>query len=196
MYPHIKIYLLALSLLTVGLTINSHAEAGETLLPVAEHPDACAMGRAATMPCTRWYSLANKPDPDACLDRPGQQPCRRWFVAPKPPELIAMRDVYFNTDSSKIRPSSYPTLNREAAKIKKQRQAKVEIIGNTDSTGPKAYNQKLSEARANAVMEYFIQQGISPSRLATTGVGDNNPVADNSTPAGRAQNRRTEMILE
>jgi OOP family OmpA-OmpF porin len=64
------------------------------------------------------------------------------------------------------------------------------IEGHTDSNGADAYNQRLSEQRAKAVRDYMVSMGIDPARLEAKGYGESQPVADNATPEGRAQNRR------
>ena len=69
----------------------------------------------------------------------------------------------------------------------------ITIVGYTDSLGDPVYNQKLSEDRANAVMQYFIQKGIAADRMKALGKGKSLPIADNKTDAGRAQNRRVEI---
>ena len=66
-------------------------------------------------------------------------------------------------------------------------------IGHTDSIGTEAYNQRLSERRANAVKAYLVSKGIESDRVATEGKGELQPVASNKTKAGRAQNRRVEI---
>jgi OOP family OmpA-OmpF porin len=70
---------------------------------------------------------------------------------------------------------------------------RVEVGGHTDSTGPEAYNLGLSERRAGSVADYLSANGIDASRLTVVGFGEANPVADNGTRDGRAQNRRTEL---
>jgi OOP family OmpA-OmpF porin len=70
---------------------------------------------------------------------------------------------------------------------------KVEIIGHTDSTGPEAYNQQLSERRAQSAAKYLSEQGIASDRISVSGRGESEPVASNATRAGRAQNRRVEI---
>lgn len=69
------------------------------------------------------------------------------------------------------------------------------VVGHTDSTGSEDYNQTLSERRANSVATYLAQQGISPSRMQISGMGESQPVASNATEAGRQQNRRVEIAL-
>jgi len=79
--------------------------------------------------------------------------------------------------------------------MKRTPSIKLEVRGHTDSSGGTAYNQKLSERRADAVTEYMIKQGISPERLKSAGFGEEKPVAGNKTPAGRKKNRRTEFFV-
>jgi outer membrane protein OmpA-like peptidoglycan-associated protein len=71
----------------------------------------------------------------------------------------------------------------------------ITVIGHTDSTGSDAYNQRLSERRADAVRERLVANGVSAGQLATVGRGSLEPRADNDTPEGRAANRRVEMVL-
>ena len=71
----------------------------------------------------------------------------------------------------------------------------VAIEGHTDSVGSDDYNQQLSERRAQAVRDYFIQQGISSANVEAHGYGKTEPIATNDTPEGRQQNRRVELIL-
>ena len=73
--------------------------------------------------------------------------------------------------------------------------SRVAITGYTDSSGPAAYNLKLSEMRAQAVKDYLISAGIEEARHTATGLGENNPVADNSTHEGREKNRRVEVVI-
>ncbi len=70
---------------------------------------------------------------------------------------------------------------------------KIEISGHTDNTGSAATNTRLSQARADAVRTYLASKGVSPDRMVTRGYGPTQPVAPNTTAAGRAQNRRVEL---
>jgi outer membrane protein OmpA-like peptidoglycan-associated protein len=70
---------------------------------------------------------------------------------------------------------------------------KVEIAGHTDWTGSDAYNLKLSNARADAVMQYLISKGVKADNLTARGYGETQPIADNNTDEGRAKNRRVEL---
>lgn len=194
----IKIILVVISVCAWGMLESVYAGSWDTELPLIENPQACDMGRAAeSAPCSRWYFMTEKEKPDACLDRPGERPCRRWFsVPPSEPvvEPIVLRDVHFDFDSAHIKPESLHNLDDDVEALKKS-DAKVVIVGHTDDIGTDQYNEELSKKRAESVMQYFIQQGISPSRMAAEGRGDTQPVATNETEQGRAENRRTELYM-
>ena len=83
-----------------------------------------------------------------------------------------------------------------AARALKEDGRSITIIGHTDSAGSDAANQKLSEARAEAVRTYLVSQGIPADHVKSEGAGESQPVADNKTPEGRANNRRVEIILQ
>ena len=71
----------------------------------------------------------------------------------------------------------------------------MQVEGYTDSTGGDDLNQKLSEARANTTRDFLVKQGVSPDNITAAGYGKSNPVADNTTTAGRAQNRRVNLVV-
>ncbi len=108
---------------------------------------------------------------------------------------IVVENIYFEFDRAYLRRESIKTLDSIVAQLKKNPRIKLEIHGHTDNIGTKEYNQKLSEKRANAVMEYLIKNGISPERLKAIGFGEAKPIADNSTEEGRSRNRRTEFLI-
>jgi outer membrane protein OmpA-like peptidoglycan-associated protein len=103
--------------------------------------------------------------------------------------------ITFGFDSYALRSNSYTVLNRVADTLNEFNQTIVEVAGHTDSVGAAAYNQKLSEQRAQAVANYLTSRGVNGQRLMITGAGANHPVASNSTEAGRAENRRVEITL-
>ncbi|MEX2524396.1 MAG: OmpA family protein [Gammaproteobacteria bacterium] len=113
-----------------------------------------------------------------------------------PDVLLVLTGVNFKHDSSVIEPASAQILNRAVEALKKANSVNVRIVGHTDSSGTNAYNRKLSQRRADAVRDYLIQHGINGSRLTTEGMGEERPVASNSTKEGRFENRRVEFHVD
>lgn len=100
----------------------------------------------------------------------------------------------FDFDSAKLKPEMEAALDDVAARIAASTgDETLSIIGHTDSTGPEAYNQGLSERRAQSVVDYLAAQGVSLDRMTASGMGESDPIADNSTREGRARNRRVEI---
>jgi outer membrane protein OmpA-like peptidoglycan-associated protein len=104
-------------------------------------------------------------------------------------------DVSFDIGSAAIKPNMRSVLDPFAASLRDDPNARLTIIGHTDSTGSPAINDPLSLQRAQSVREYLGARGVSTSRIVIEGRGEREPVADNSTDAGRARNRRVEMFL-
>jgi outer membrane protein OmpA-like peptidoglycan-associated protein len=103
--------------------------------------------------------------------------------------------VLFDFDSSELKPEASEILD-EVVEVLRLLPAEIaEIRGHTDDQGTAEYNARLSADRADAVRDYLVDAGIDASRLSTEGVGFDEPVASNDTEAGRAQNRRVEIIL-
>jgi OOP family OmpA-OmpF porin len=103
------------------------------------------------------------------------------------------KGVQFETNSADLKASSYPVLNEIAEGLKAQPSIKVEVQGHTDSTGKAEYNQRLSERRAQSVVNYLVSKGIAAERLIPKGYGLTRPIASNNTAEGRARNRRVEL---
>lgn len=101
----------------------------------------------------------------------------------------------FEFDSATLTDSVSERLDNFVNFLNEYPQAQVEITGYTDSSGPAAYNQKLSERRAQAVADYLVAAGIDADRFTVKGMGEENPVADNSTHEGREKNRRVEVVV-
>jgi len=102
-------------------------------------------------------------------------------------------DAFFDFDRAVLRPEGRASLDNLVAQIAPINLEVIIAVGHTDSTGPAAHNQRLSERRAEAVKAYLVSKGISADRIYTEGRGETQPVADNRTREGRAQNRRVEI---
>jgi outer membrane protein OmpA-like peptidoglycan-associated protein len=103
--------------------------------------------------------------------------------------------ILFDYDSDKIKPQTAKNLDEMAQTLNKYADTKIMIDGYTDATGTEAYNQKLSERRAEAVRGYLRNKNVGRDRMDTKGFGETNPVADNGTEAGREKNRRVEVAI-
>jgi len=116
---------------------------------------------------------------------------------PPPPDpcagRIVLRGVTFAFDSAEITGASMATLDVAAETLRECPNVRTEVEGHTDSVGSEVYNQALSQRRAESVASYLINHGVSSSRLEAKGLGESNPIADNSTEDGRALNRRVEL---
>ena len=104
-------------------------------------------------------------------------------------------DFLFSVNSSTLLPGAYDELERVAQVLNQYPQTTMRIAGHTDSTGSEAYNQKLSERRALSVKNALVDMKVDPARMTTIGYGKSRPIADNSTEAGRQQNRRVEIRI-
>jgi len=141
------------------------------------------------------YALAPHPAPPPPPHPPPPPPPP---PAPPPPPPVAqklvLRGVHFDFDKAKIRPGDAAVLDEAAATLKQNPNVTVNVNGYTDAIGTEAYYLRLSERRANAVVNYLEQQGIPASQLIPHGYGKTNFVASNDTAEGRAQNRRVELV--
>jgi OOP family OmpA-OmpF porin len=115
-------------------------------------------------------------------------------VAPAPmAKTIVLRGINFDFDKANIKPEFTPVLDQGVEILKENPDVKVIIKGYTDSTGAAEYNQKLSERRAQAVLDYFASKGIAKNRMEAVGYGMKDPIGNNKTKDGRALNRRVEL---
>jgi len=129
--------------------------------------------------------------PDLCPDTPrgdrvNAQGCSL-------PGTLVLNGVRFDNDQATLKSGSTAILDEAVAIMKRYPGFAVEIAGHTDSVGNDQYNQELSQRRAVTVMEYFVQQGVTADRMTARGYGETEPLADNATPEGRAENRRVEL---
>jgi outer membrane protein OmpA-like peptidoglycan-associated protein len=106
---------------------------------------------------------------------------------------MVLNNIFFETNKATIKPESEGELELLANLLIENPTIRLEISGHTDNVGSYRANQKLSEARAKSVVEYLVAKGVGSSRLEYKGYAFNQPVADNNTPEGRAQNRRVEF---
>ncbi len=106
---------------------------------------------------------------------------------------VVLNNIFFDFNSAKLRPESYPELRRFAEFVKQNPNLVFEISGHTDSIGSEQYNKKLSYERAKAVRDYLISLGCNPEQLRIAGYGYSKPIASNKTEEGRSKNRRVEF---
>ncbi|MGA7298572.1 MAG: OmpA family protein [Rhodanobacteraceae bacterium] len=128
-----------------------------------------------------------------------------FLASIKPPQASAMKtaldrdghialDIHFDFDKATLRPDSQPVIAQVEALLKDNSDLKLSIQGNTDNVGDHDYNVKLSQRRAASVVTTLVEGGIAADRLTSAGNGPDKPVADNDTTAGRAKNRRVELV--
>ena len=104
-------------------------------------------------------------------------------------------NITFDTDQDAIKSNFYDTLNSVAIVLAEFDKTHVEVDGHTDADGSNTYNEELSQRRASSVAEYLTSQQLNPRRFSVQGLGESQPIASNSTPAGKAQNRRVEIQI-
>jgi outer membrane protein OmpA-like peptidoglycan-associated protein len=106
---------------------------------------------------------------------------------------IVLKNIFFGTNQAELKPESIIELDKVVELLAENPTLRIEIDGHTDATGTAAANMALSNNRAKAVVNYLLSKGVALRRLVAKGFGSTQPVADNNTEAGRAQNRRTEL---
>lgn len=104
--------------------------------------------------------------------------------------------VSFDTNSYAVKPTFRGVLDNLSQTLNKYPELNAHIVGHTDNVGSAAYNQTLSQERATSVLNYLADQGVNRTRMSAEGRGLTQPIADNATEAGRAQNRRVEIYLK
>ncbi len=156
--------------------------------------EAIAMAKEAT-------KKANALCPSKPLPPPAPEPKPAPAPPPPPPPAPKVIDrmtleVNFDFDKSNIRKEDKAKLQEAVDFVKKYPGAKVRLEGHTDSIGTEAYNQKLSERRAESVKNYLVKEGaVDESNITSMGYGEKKPVADNKTKEGRLKNRRVEILI-
>jgi len=110
-------------------------------------------------------------------------------------KLTLANEVSFDVNSATVKPAFKPSLGK-VAEVLQRYDTRVTIVGHTDSSGAESYNQQLSERRAQAVLDELVRLGVPYPRLSAVGRGEYEPRADNTSAAGRAQNRRVEILVQ
>jgi outer membrane protein OmpA-like peptidoglycan-associated protein len=127
-------------------------------------------------------------DEDGCPDK------KQTKKAPPLPKHQVVKGVSFKSGSVQMTFDSYQHLDPIIAIMKKYPEVEIEVRGHTDSVGSYEQNMRLSKLRAEAVRQHFLAQGIAATRVRAVGFGPSSPIADNRTAAGRARNRRIEIV--
>lgn len=187
--------------LILGISLSSYAQGAESFTP--GHPQ-CSPKVALTPvvvaePAPKAVPAAVDGDADGdgvvnskdeCPDTP-----HGYKVDPKGCPVSVTLHLHFAFDSSVIPVSDYPEVEKLAKIMKENPPAKAIIVGHTDSIGTDAYNQGLSERRSKSFGAKLVENGIEADRIITSGKGEKEPIASNSTKEGRADNRRIEVKL-
>lgn len=116
--------------------------------------------------------------------------------APAVEKISLKADAHFDFDKSDLKAGDKKELDAAAAKIKAMKVESITVTGHTDNVGTDAYNQKLSERRAEAVKKYLVGKGVNAGQIQAQGKGESQPVADNKTADGRAKNRRVDIEIK
>jgi outer membrane protein OmpA-like peptidoglycan-associated protein len=157
--------------------------------------------------CTCKTDPSCCPKPAVAPPPPPPEPARIVAPAPVPPPPPAPRpviiekgrqtlNVEFDFDKSTIKKGYYNDIDGLVKVMKDYPDLNVVIEGHTDITGTDAYNNKLSQQRANAVMKYMVENGINANRIKAQGFGKSKPIASNKTKEGRQKNRRVEAAVD
>lgn len=110
-------------------------------------------------------------------------------------KIVLLKDIFFDHDKVELLPRSFIELNKLKQLFLDNPNLQIEIRGHTDNVGEDLYNLSLSQRRAKAVAEYLFKQGIDRNRIRYVGFGSEQPVAENTTPTGRQNNRRVEFMI-
>lgn len=130
--------------------------------------------------------------PEGCEAAPPKpEPPKPQPPKPQPPKVLTLNaDANFDFDKADLKPAGKANLDQFMASLAGSKVSGITVVGHTDSVGTDAYNQKLSERRAASVGNYLVSKGVPAAAIQASGRGESEPVASNSTAAGRAANRR------
>jgi OOP family OmpA-OmpF porin len=205
--------------LVLGIGVSSYAQTEQTTVPYSynnenktmnvqaiqfapTHPASCAEKKPAPIAEAPKPKAVIKPEKDSdgdgvvdskdeCPDTP-----HGYKVDPKGCPVSVTLRLHFAFDSSVIPVKDYPEVEKLAKVMKENPPAKAIIVGHTDAVGTDAYNQKLSERRAQSLSKKLTENGIEANRISASGKGEKEPVVSNATRDGRAKNRRIEVNLQ
>jgi len=164
--------------------------------PSNEKSQAYTSGRYDKVTAYYFLQPGNRPD-----IKPRPRPVASTSAqAPEPPPanmkmVLDVSDILFDFDKWVLRANVVPELDEWAGYLNRNPSITADIYGHADSTGPSAYNQGLSEKRAQAVVNYLVAKGVERSRLTAKGFGESQPIAPNTNKEGRQKNRRVELKL-
>lgn len=151
----------------------------------------------APPPAAPAVAEAPAPPPAPQPAPPPPPPAPPQPAPPQPVTKVFEAVTLFDFNKAILKPQGKERIRkyREEAKARLASVEKIKITGYTDSIGSEAYNKKLSLRRADAVRNHLVKLGVDPNKMEVTGMGKSNPVASNKTKAGRAKNRRVEVVL-
>jgi outer membrane protein OmpA-like peptidoglycan-associated protein len=137
---------------------------------------------------------------DRCPNEPGPEseggcPKKFEYINVTAEKIELRQAIFFQTAKSVIMPRSYSLLDEVVVALAGRPNMQVRIEGHTDSRGGRAYNLRLSQARAESVKAYLVGKGISSDRMDAKGYGPDQPIDNNKTAAGRERNRRVEFMI-
>jgi len=157
----------------------------------------CASSGRSPLACVPILcSFVGKPPAPPPPARVAKAPAPARPAAAPVQERLVLRGVNFATASAAIDPASAVVLDVAAEQLRGRPGLSVVVEGHTDSVGSEAYNQGLSQRRADSVLAYLVRQGVPAGQLTARGFGMSNPVASNGTAEGRAMNRRVELEVK
>ncbi|HUH34109.1 MAG TPA: OmpA family protein [Daejeonella sp.] len=107
--------------------------------------------------------------------------------------MAGFNNIQFEFNSSVLRTSAYPTLDKLSAEVRANEALRIQLDGHASAEGTEEYNMQLSKDRANSVKTYLVNSGVAANKISTKGFGETRPIASNATEAGRSQNRRVEF---
>lgn len=187
-------------ILTAGLSLEFGSGLGPKREPVAavvEEPVAPVEPVVVAASDRDGDGLAddsdNCPDVAGLAENAGCSPYEKVVV--KPDKLELKQSIAFERDSAKLDEASYPVLDEVVVALQDNPGFKVQVDGHASSEGSDAHNQTLSEARAQAVLDYLVLRGVAADRLVSKGFSSSQPNQTNLTTAGRESNRRVEFVV-